>query len=121
MTQLNNPDTGYLAKTYYNSDLAKIIPPIQYAYYYVNDDQGLANFTVIINGHLNTNKYYVLTSLVDQHGSSSSTYTAPELVQALGSVIIYNKHISNFSFYVNKTDGDITRLYLCFTIIYYQT
>jgi hypothetical protein len=121
MSQLNNPDTGYIAKLYYNSDLGKLIPPIQYVYYTLSSDGSGFTATVTIQDYNGLSNYFVLTSLVNNSDNNSNLYTPSKLVTAVGQIFIHSKTPTSFKFTVNTTTGDIVSVVYCFTIIYYSS
>ena len=121
MSQLNNLPTNYITNSYNSSDLAKIIPPIQYAYIFLSIDGSGTSGIVNINNYNATTNYYVLTSFLSYWDGNTNIYNPGALVTALGQLIIYNKTINNFSYFINTTTGDIIQAYACFTIIYVST
>ena len=118
MSQLNNLPTNYITNSYNNSDLAKIIPPIQYAYINITGNSSNATGTVTINNYNGTTNYFVLTSFLSNYSGGSGTYNPGNSVTALGLPIIYNKTTTNFQYQINKGTGDNINVYCCFTIIY---
>jgi len=120
MPQLNNLNTKYRANAnYYNSDLAKIIPPIQYAYFNITGTNSIVDSSIPIKNYNNSSNYFVLSSFLSNSPNTSGSYNAAGLVTALGQPVIYYKLPGAFGFYMNKSTGDNTNIYICFTIIYY--
>lgn len=122
MSQLSNPNTGYIAGQYTSSDLNKMIPPIQYAYYRVTGGagaSGVINITVTINNYNGTSNYFVLSNVYNTGSGANGTYKPANLPGALGQIFIYNKTPTSFSFYLNRTTGDNVDIFFMFTIIYY--
>ena len=118
MSQLNNSPTNYITNSYNNSDLAKIIPPIQYAYILITGNGSNATGTISINNYNGTTNYFVLTSFLSNYGGGSDTYNPGGTVTALGVPIIFNKTTTSFQYQINKATGDFMNVYACFTIIY---
>jgi len=123
VSKLNNIPTKYFSNIY-NGDLAKIIPPIQYAYFNIKDtgnepDSKLTGI-ISINSYNSSANYYVLTSYLSNYSGGSGTYNPANTVTALGVPVIYNKTESSFNYTINKTTGDNANIYGCFTIIYYS-
>jgi len=121
---LGNIATNYVSKNYANNDLSNTLPRIQYAYYKLTGSSSTVNIQIDIQGYPTSNpssNYIVLTSFWYNFGGTSGTYGPADTVTSLGQPLISNKTPTSFNFYMNKSSGDNVNVYLCFTIIYYNS
>lgn len=116
-------NSNYIAGGSYSSrDLSQIIPKIEYIYATCpnefNNNPVLQTINISGNG---TTNYSVVVSEYYNYPDpgSGGTYKVSEQTDNFGTIVIYNKQNTSFTFTVNRTGtGDYTNLDLVFAVIY---
>jgi len=116
-------NSNYIAGGSYSSrDLSQIIPKIEYVYATFKSTSGFnpdpLTQTITISGNGTTNYSVVISQYYNYVTPGGSTYNVSAQSDNFGTIVIYNKQNTSFTFTVNRGNGDFTNLDLVFAVIY---
>ena len=113
-------NTGFIVN---NKDLSLIMPKCEFYNAIVNNTSGDPNGTITLqlhaNGNSNTNSYKVFPFYsYNAPGGSAGTYNAISASTSAKSIMISNITNTSFSWYFNKTTGDIWNGAINFLVVF---